>query len=172
MDTETFLKEQPGILLPEYGKELEVPGTSPLISLRGNCYWHGTDTHTWIVNTVETLRALGYTGTIYVPRHQGELIPDEDRNIELSGKNDRRAFGASVINIFYQPEDLEVDLDIFVPFLLEAERQARSGKKVYVIGADSPGELGLMDDSHFKVHGTVAEVCQVAYEKYLHPLKS
>lgn len=166
-----FVRKQSGIVTPSIYNELETRGLlGQLISLRGTMYGIMTDKITWHVMMINSLRAAGYEGNIYVPLRLDEDIDDSDDIKQQTKENNRRAYEASVVQVFYQPDYEELpSVGTLLPFVLEAERRERLGLASYIIGADRPDVLGLSGDMHFKVHAGYHQTAQAAY-KSLFPL--
>jgi hypothetical protein len=164
-----FFQNEHDIVLPPAEGPLDARGLGQLISLRGPTSCIEMDS-TWHIEMIVSLRRLGYKGKIYVPYRVGEHMFDDEKFTQKAKEQDRRAFEASAVQIFFQPENEQLDVKILIPFVVEAERSSRVGKTSYVIGADKPSALGLDSDQHFKVHEGPQATAYAAYDS-LFPLK-
>jgi hypothetical protein len=172
MPTALWIARQQNILTPPTEGEFDARGRGPLISLYGTTFGiRAEDGQTWHFHMAMALRELSYSGHIYIPCRLDVDIGDNDSQLnEQEKKNNRRALDASAVVVFYQPKNIAVDISIWVPFVLEAERSSRSGKKAYVFGADDPRMLGIENDSHFTVHIGCKATAKAAYEA-MYPLR-
>lgn len=152
--------------------ELNVQGVGTLISLRGTTSGIEVE-ETWHTAMVQTLREIGYQGAIYIPCRLGADLGDHDDALnKQEQKNNARAFEASAVQVFYQPENKRPQVEDLLPFAIEVARQSSAGKNSYVAGAYRPEELhfGNLEDKQFKVHQGIPETAKVAYRS-LFPLR-
>ncbi len=164
-----YLRSQVNVVTPPTEGELNVRGMGSIISLRGTTsnLESGPNWHHYMVSA---LWNLGFEGKIYIPcRLDADMNDCNEELTQQEKKNNERAFEASSVQIFYQPEYERPEVSLFVPFILEAERRARSGRTAYVLGAHNPKDLGLEGDIHFVVHQGFKKTAEAAY-KALYPL--
>lgn len=169
---EVFTRD-PQVLYPPVIGDIFIDGNPHIISICGPT--HGILTcHTWHQDMIRLLKASGYEEKIYIPCRLDAYMNDySPHNLFSEDRNNEKVFFLSSAFIYWQPEDMEVDILNYTRLLLEWSKTyygIKNGRKhlpQVLFGAEKASSLARSLAMHhvaIKLHESMEEICETLFK--------